>query len=193
MKKRPERKCIDGALTELIGALIAANPDQLGHVRPEQLLFVAGAARLEHRASIRPFAATDPRYRKPIVLIGGVTILYEICLRPRFFVTSTPDERLRTIAHELWHISPRFDGSLASERRHEGGVSAEYDGEVDALVERYLASGGSAHGFLAFDGELQMQAWLSRPPSRIALNATIRERYTEDDLLVAIVRQSGLG
>ena len=67
---------------------------------------------------------------------------------PRFLNHSL-EEKLTTIVHELWHISPEFDGDL---RRHEGrcyvhGTSEE---EYDATSRRLA------------------QAWLSHnPPSEL--------------------------
>ena len=51
-------------------------------------------------------------------------------------------EKLTTVAHELWHISPRCDGRL---RRFAGRFYAHghsqkaYDARVERLVEAYLA------------------------------------------------------
>ena len=60
---------------------------------------------------------------------------------PRFFETDL-QEKLITILHELWHISPHFDGDL---RRHEGRCyihshsQAKYDAEMGQLADRWLA------------------------------------------------------
>src|SRR5262245_34520580 len=53
-------------------------------------------------------------------------------------------EKLITVLHELWHISPDFSGDI---RRHEGRYhahthsQAEYDEEMGRLVDRWLALG----------------------------------------------------
>ena len=50
-------------------------------------------------------------------------------------------EKLITIFHELWHISPLFDGDI---RRHEGrcyahsGSQAQYDAHMEVLVDAWL-------------------------------------------------------
>lgn len=60
---------------------------------------------------------------------------------PRFQERSFED-KLSTVVHELWHISPQFDGDL---RRHPGRCYAhshsqkEYDAHVGALAARWLA------------------------------------------------------
>jgi predicted metallopeptidase len=59
---------------------------------------------------------------------------------PRYLDTNF-DEKLTTIFHELWHISPKFDGDL---RRHPGrcymhSVSQkEYDAQMRGLVRQWL-------------------------------------------------------
>ena len=51
-------------------------------------------------------------------------------------------EKLSTVIHELWHVSPHFDGDL---RRHRGRCYAHgssqkhYDAVVERLVDRWLA------------------------------------------------------
>ena len=51
-------------------------------------------------------------------------------------------EKLVTVFHELWHISPQFNGDI---RRHEGRCYAHsssqsaYDACMGKLVDRYLA------------------------------------------------------
>ena len=65
-------------------------------------------------------------------------------------------EKLITVFHELWHISPLFDGDL---RRHAGRCYAhthsqkQYDAEMDALVRQYLAASppASLYDFLQYD------------------------------------------
>lgn len=53
-------------------------------------------------------------------------------------------EKLTTVVHELWHISPQFDGDL---RRFGGrcyahsGSQKRYDAHAAALAQRWLAAG----------------------------------------------------
>ena len=60
---------------------------------------------------------------------------------PRFQNTSL-EEKLSTVLHELWHISPAFDGDL---RRHAGRCYAHgssqraYDAQMDRLAQRWLS------------------------------------------------------
>jgi predicted metallopeptidase len=65
-------------------------------------------------------------------------------------------EKLITVLHELWHISPAFDGDI---RRHEGRYhahthsQAEYDEQMGRLADRWLLGrpDESLYGFLRDD------------------------------------------
>ena len=71
----------------------------------------------------------------------------------RKFLNMEFHEKLSTVMHELWHVSPKFDGDV---RRFDGrcfahGCSEEqYDAQVEQLVARWLALGPpeSVCGFL---------------------------------------------
>lgn len=86
----------------------------------------------------------------------GREILYlmTFCL-PRFLNQSF-HEKMVTVFHELFHISPAFDGDL---RRHEGRYSVhshsqkEYDQEMANLVRQYLNGRADPrlHAFLRLD------------------------------------------
>jgi hypothetical protein len=190
------RTSIDRELTRLCGE-IATSVEELAHVDPSRILFVAGAARLDARASIRPltFGGSPPSlrsggYEKPAIRVFGADILYEICLRPRFFLDTPPVDRIGIIVHELWHTSKAFDGTLDPDRRHDRCPSAAIAGDVAGIVDRWIARGVPAVGaFLSsMSGEHEMWAWLHRPPSRIPIRSTIRRSYDERDLYRAIVR-----
>lgn len=74
---------------------------------------------------------------------------------PRFMDIDTR-EKLITIFHELWHISPGFDGDI---RRHAGRCFAhthsqkQYDAQMEKLVDRWLQlePPSPLHSFLEFD------------------------------------------
>ncbi len=53
-------------------------------------------------------------------------------------------EKLETVIHELWHVSPRCDGDLRrlGERKYAHGASLKkYDAHVKMLVDEWLALG----------------------------------------------------
>ena len=74
----------------------------------------------------------------------GREILYILSFYLPRFLNEPLRENLATTLHELWHISPRFDGDL---RRHDGrcyahGPSqAAYDATVNRLLDRWLLLG----------------------------------------------------
>jgi len=76
---------------------------------------------------------------------------------PRFLDLDL-DEQLSTIVHELWHISPNFDGDL---RRFDGRCyvhgrsQRQFDAQADRLARRWLACGPpeEVYGFLRLSFE----------------------------------------
>jgi hypothetical protein len=187
------RPIIDEALTELIADLARADPLHLSHIDPGRILVVHGQARLESRASIRPltFGGEPPRdsqgrWMKPRITIAGTRMLYEICLRPRFF-SASPAERASIIAHELWHVARAFDGTLEEAKRHEKTSADRIDREVNEIFAAWRGRGAPGSGVLEIAGEVRMRAWLARPPSRIAVGSRLRMEYGDADLYSAVV------
>ena len=153
---------------------------EFAHVRAGRILFVAGEARRGSRASIRALGAKGI----PEVLLHGRRALYSITLRPRFFRSSTPEERVATLLHELLHIDARFDGTLSEERRHKHLSKARFEALLRPLVRRYLAEGDAALlAALAHDGEVLARQWLERPTVRGG-----RKCYTEKQLFLGPIR-----
>ena len=186
------RPIIDGALRSLCRAIRDAC-GELPYIDPDRLLFVAGAARRSTRASIRPLTlgGRPPRFRadgweKPQVWVAGRPALYEICLRPRYFLDASPQDRARIVAHELWHISPAFDGTLADDRRHRPGDPVNPQ-QVDGWIDAWLTAGAPKREAVDYTGELRLSAWTHRPPSRLGANG--RRRFDETDLHLAIIEQ----
>jgi hypothetical protein len=75
---------------------------------------------------------------------SGREMLYLLSLYLPRFQNLDFREKLITVLHELWHISPDFSGDI---RRHAGRYhahthsQAEYDEEMGRLADRWLASG----------------------------------------------------
>ncbi len=73
----------------------------------------------------------------------GREILYILTFYLPRFMDLGFHEKLITVFHELWHISPAFDGDL---RRHPGRCYAhthsqkEYDADMDSLARQYLSA-----------------------------------------------------
>jgi predicted metallopeptidase len=152
---------------------------ELAHVRPARILFVAGEARRGSRATVKPLGGKA----RPKVTLQGRRSLYCITLRPRFFRSSTPEERVATLLHELLHTSPAFDGTLSPERRHATLPGARFSALVAPLLKRYLPiADAQLLASLSHDGEVLARQWLERPTGRSSQRA-----YTEADLFLGPV------
>lgn len=175
---------------------LAARVPELAHVRPSRVLVVAGEARRASRATIRPAHQGSAALRaagaggpaRPRVRVKGRTILYVITLRPLWFLASTPEERIATVLHELYHASTRFDGTLHRGRRHSRLPRARYNRKIRTLLRRYLAAAPpEVVAPFAHRGVVRARMWLERPgPARGAAPAS-RRVYTEKQLFLGLV------
>src|SRR6185295_10224566 len=93
--------------------------------------------------------ARKRRYRMPVLRHEGRDYLYILYfMLPRFHEEQDYHEKLATIIHELYHISPHFNGDI---RRFPGknfahGHSREvYHAAMRKLADRYLATSPRAH------------------------------------------------
>jgi len=166
----------------------AARLPELAHVVASSILVVAGEARRASRATIRPVGrsggADGPRIR-----VRGRDILYVITLRPLWFLDSTPEERVATVLHELWHVSTRFDGRLHRGRRHAALPASTFERRVRKLRDRYLAEApGELVTPFAHHGLVRARMWLERPAAARRDGGKARRLYTEKQLFYGVVR-----
>jgi len=90
------------------------------------------------------------------VMVDGREMLYVLNFYLPRFLDLSFREKLTTIAHELLHISPNFDGDL---RRFSGRCYAhthshtQFDSQAEQLAQHWLARGPeqSLYGFLQLD------------------------------------------
>jgi hypothetical protein len=151
-----------GVARDIVAAL-----EELRHVDLERVLLSLAQAR--GRTSHGTYAACFPlrfqggaretvirgrRYRMPLVRYQGREMLYILYfMLPRFHQEQTYHDKLATVIHELYHISPRFDGDI---RRFpgryfaHGGSRDHYHAAMRKLADRYLAESprASEHEFL---------------------------------------------
>ena len=144
------------ALASVI-ADVAGRVPEFAHLRPGEMLVTVTAARKRTRhglqARVTPMrfqnGAKFKRVRGALyqvqrVTVGGREVLYVVTFCVPRFLDQPFEEKLLTILHELYHISPAFDGDL---RRHPGRCYAHshsqegYDAHVGTLVRAYLAGG----------------------------------------------------
>jgi len=139
---------------------------ELKHINVSRLLFGMTQARSGRRhglqARVTPMRFRNGRltrrrggrpYQVQRYFVEGREMLYLLtfCL-PRFFDQEF-DDKFITLFHELYHISPDFDGDL---RRHEGRCALHthskrlYDAHMAHLARAYLSNGAtrSRHDFL---------------------------------------------
>ncbi len=94
---------------------------------------------------------------------AGREMLYILSFYLPRFMDLVFREELITILHELWHISPDFNGDI---RRHPGRCyahshsQAEYDAEMGQLADRWLAQTPPAvlYGFLEHNFDTLVKA-----------------------------------
>jgi hypothetical protein len=181
-------------LNRAIGHLltdVSMRMQEFSHVQPARILVVAGEARRASRGSVKPlaFAAGKSRdttgLRKPVVKFHGRRMLYCITLRPLFFRASTPEARVETLLHELFHVSARFDGTLDPTRRH-ACIGAAFRNTFRPLVRRYLRRcPPEVLAPFAYRGPVRVLQWLERPPAfHVPRPGKNRRRYTEEQLFV---------
>jgi hypothetical protein len=174
---------------------VAKSMAEFAHIRPSRIMIVAGEARRASRGTVKPLAfigaaTVDKRGRKkPLVRVKGRRMLYCITLRPLFFRASTPQARIATLMHELFHVSKKFDGTLATSRRHEI-LGEDFSRQLRPLVRRYLkVCPPELYAPFAFDGDVRVQQWLERPgPSYLPERAPARKTYTEEQLFYGTVK-----
>jgi putative metallopeptidase len=139
---------------------------ELNHIDVSRLLIGMTQARSNRRAGLQaritPLRFRDGRlarrrrgalYQVQRYFVEGREMLYlmTFCL-PRF-LDQDFDDKFITLFHELYHISPAFDGDL---RRHDGRCSLHtfskrlYDDHMAHLARAYLSNGAkrSLHHFL---------------------------------------------
>src|SRR5947207_15787711 len=158
-------------LCRRIVADMARKLPELSHIQVARILFVAGEARRTSRATIKPLLGAR-------VSLKGKRALYCVTLRPKFFRSSTPEQRVETLLHELLHISQQFDGSLDPARRHSDLPKGRFESLLRPLVRRYLAE-ADTHllGGLAHDGQMIARQWLERPAGRASRGQTYTEKH----------------
>jgi hypothetical protein len=100
------------------------------------LRFAGGAATSVRRGRLHQI--------EPVCDFTGREVLYILSFYLPRFQNLDFREKLITVLHELWHVSPQFNGDI---RRHEGRYHAhthsqvEYDEEMGRLADRWLETG----------------------------------------------------
>ncbi|MFP4056995.1 MAG: putative metallopeptidase [Candidatus Brocadiia bacterium] len=80
-------------------------------------------------------------YRMPRVVVGGREMLYVVSFALPRFLDLPFEEKLAVVAHELYHIGPRFDGALrrfAGSKPYHTASQRRYDAAMARLALRYV-------------------------------------------------------
>lgn len=172
---------------------LAVRSPEFAHLVPAKVLVVAGEARRGSRGSVKPLAFARGKSRdrsgarKPVVRVDGRRMLYCVTLRPLFFRDSRPEQRLETLLHELYHLSPAFDGTLDPVRRH-ARMGGTFSRRFRPVVRRYLRQcPPEVLAPFRHHGPVRILAWLERPPATHARGRS-RRVYTEEQLYTATVQ-----
>ena len=164
---------LTGELERLVSHITAHVPD-LAHIDPARLLicisstrgggirgtyakihplrFPGGVRAIERRRGRHTYLSTMPS-----ITHRGEEILYVIYfLVPRFFDLPLR-EKLITVFHELYHISPSFNGDIRrfpGRNFAHGSSTRKYNAHMGTLVDAYLAEHGGPEFFAFLDGTL---------------------------------------
>jgi predicted metallopeptidase len=135
---------------------MVSRADSLRHIDMERVAISFSQTRSATKtgifASLTPLrfaggaAHTVRRGRKweiqKVIDVNGRSMLYLLNFYLPRFLDLGFREKLETVVHELWHVSPRCDGDLRrfGQRKYAHGASLKkYDAHVKMLVEEWLA------------------------------------------------------
>jgi hypothetical protein len=170
-------------LLRAASAILAASVPALSHINPARILFVFNPY-MTPRARVFPLAfdatgtrvSRDGMRRRPLVRFRGRRMKYVIEYGSAFLAAS-PERRLRTLVHEILHISPFFNGTLSRSMRHAVSGRRQYEMLVRAAVDCVAAAGGEA-GLWGTDRERGLVVLEWRRPFLLAGGGV----WTEKDL-----------
>jgi hypothetical protein len=83
------------------------------------------------------------QWRTPRMTVDGVDMLYALQLYLPRCCDRPFEEKIATLCHELYHISPKFDGDLRrfpGRNWQHGSSRKRYDELMESLTGKYLAS-----------------------------------------------------
>lgn len=153
------------ALHQVI-ADIASTVSELGHVEPDRLWTAVAQTRapgvhgvyasvlpLRFKEGAREVVRRGVRYRRPPLFDGEVEILYIITFYLPRFANLSFDQKLKTIFHELYHLSPEFNGDLRrfpGKKYAHGASRKKFDERLQPTIVSYLQTRGTENGLLQF-------------------------------------------
>ena len=150
---------------------LCARVPEFAHIQPGRILLCLGRTRGPRGgvfAKIVPMRFPDgtpfkvvkeQQYALPQIPTPDGPILYLIYIYvPRFFEQSA-ERRLLTLIHELFHIAPRFDGTIRRVGNGAHGASRNrFNDNLQPLLRRYLASSPPAETLAILHSDLKALA-----------------------------------
>ena len=190
---RPRSKRVRGgfdftsAIRAVAADMVDRLPDELGHIDLSRVCVAFSTTRSRSlygvQASLTPLrfegGAREGKKRgrhyrvQQLYDEHGREMLYIFTVYLPRFMDLDFREKLVTIVHELWHISPQFDGDI---RRHPGRCYAhssskdKYDAEMGRMADRWLALSPppQLHNFLQHDFDSILAAYQGLYGVRVA-------------------------
>lgn len=136
----------------LVVHLLSKRVARLSHLRPAQIIHGITQARnrstygvfaechgLRFKHGAREMVSGRHGWVWPEVRVRGQEILYYITYFLPRFLDQSPTERLNTLIHELWHISPKFNGDLRRFPGRNEFHGSSFDRDVHSLCEEAIA------------------------------------------------------
>lgn len=160
---------------ERLIADIVRNVEEFSHIDPERLLVCVSTTRgggiHGTYAKIHPLRFEDGARAKtvrrgmrkvtcemPAVTHRGVEMLYVIYFLVPRFLNLPLREKLVTIFHELYHISPAFDGDIrrfSGKNYAHGSSRKRYNALMTKFVESYLGKGENLARVQFLEGDME--------------------------------------
>lgn len=168
---------LDIALDALVRSVLGRMPEHAA-IDPTGILMVAAGAHGSIAASVRALQESARA-----VQVAGHRRLWEVALRPRFFLEGDASQRLGTLIHELLHLDPSRPGMLLEEARHPRRSHEAHEELALAIAREWLDTTGAAERALlaplGHHGVVWMRQWKFRPVREEA-----RRDFGDADLFV---------
>jgi hypothetical protein len=129
--------------------------ERLSHIQPGRVLHGVSQARIRSKHGVyaqchglrfkhgkrEQITRDGHAWVWPDIKVKGREVLYYITYYLPRFLDQPPKARLETLIHELYHISPKFNGDLRrfpGRNEFHGNGYADFDGVVDSMVNELL-------------------------------------------------------
>ncbi len=153
-KNSPEGFDFTGSMNMLVMDIVKTHP-AFAHIIPGNVLVAVSPSNGSRNgvvAKLRPMrfeggsktrSIRGIEYSAPEVNIDGNNILYIVYFHlPRFMNHGKYQNKLSTVLHELYHISPLFNGDIRrfpGKNYAHGNSRKQYDERIEGLADEYLS------------------------------------------------------